>query len=157
MGHFYLPDVPKMKPTKNELKMKICLLTLYLKHFNENKFMFGRTLKKLFLIFLFRLWHSKVNLRTSTYVFSKFTAPANINSAAFGTFVKNLRSAARKFAYSADWGNTYIPPPHTPPPLPSLGNEHWCMRNRSKVINLLGSLGFVKHAEKPMFLQSQTI
>ena len=26
----------ELKPTENELKMKICLLTLYLNHFNEN-------------------------------------------------------------------------------------------------------------------------
>ena len=37
----------ELKPIENELKMKICLLTLYLNHFNENKLMFGRTLKKL--------------------------------------------------------------------------------------------------------------
>ena len=33
--------------------MKICLLTLYLNHFYENKFMFGWTLKKLFYFFYF--------------------------------------------------------------------------------------------------------
>ena len=71
--------------------------------------MFGRKLRKLFL---FLLRHSKVNLRTSTYIFYKSTAPANINFAAFGTFF--LRSAARKFAYSAVCGNTYAP---LPPPL----------------------------------------
>ena len=36
-----------LKPTENKLKMKICLLTLYLNDFNENKVMFGRALKKL--------------------------------------------------------------------------------------------------------------
>ena len=78
----------ELKPTENELKMKIYLLTLYLNRFNENKFMFGRTLKKLFWFFWFLLRHSKVNLRTLTYIFYKSKAPANINSAAFSTFFK---------------------------------------------------------------------
>ena len=71
----------ELKPIENELKMKTCLLTLYLNNFNENKFMFGRKLKKLFWFFLFLL-------RTSTYIFYKSTAPANTDSAAFGTFLK---------------------------------------------------------------------
>ena len=37
----------KLKPTENELKMKICLLTLYLNRCNESKLMFGRKLAKL--------------------------------------------------------------------------------------------------------------
>ena len=40
-----------LKPTESELQMKICLLTLYLNYFHEKKLLFGRTLKKLFLIF----------------------------------------------------------------------------------------------------------
>ena len=75
----------ELKPTENELKMKVCLLTVYLNHFNKNRLMFARTLKKLSWFF-FLLRHSKVNLRTSTYIFHKSTAPANIYSAAFGTF-----------------------------------------------------------------------
>ena len=55
-----------------------------------------RNFKKKFFYFILR--HSKVNLRTSTHIFYKSTAPANINSAAFGTFLKTLCSAARKFA-----------------------------------------------------------
>ena len=45
----------ELKLTENELKMKIYLLTLNLNHFNENKLMFGRALKKLFsfIYFLF--------------------------------------------------------------------------------------------------------
>ena len=78
----------KLKTAENELKMKICLLKLYLNHFNENKLMFGRTLKKHFWFFWFLLGHSKVNLRTLTYIFYKSTAPANINSVAFGTIFK---------------------------------------------------------------------
>ena len=40
----------ELKPTKNELKMNNCQLTLYLSHFyfNKSKLMFGRTLRKLF-------------------------------------------------------------------------------------------------------------
>ena len=38
----------KLKPTENELKINISLLTLYLNHFNEKKFMSGRMLRKLF-------------------------------------------------------------------------------------------------------------
>ena len=36
------------KPTENKLKMKICLLTLYLNHFNENKLMLYFILPGLF-------------------------------------------------------------------------------------------------------------
>ena len=80
----------ELKPTENELKIKICLLTLYLNHINENKLIFGRTLKKLEVLMFFKylLRHRKVNLRTSTYIFYKSTTPASINSAAFGTFLK---------------------------------------------------------------------
>ena len=84
----------ELKPTENELKMKICLLTLHLNHFNENELMFRRTLKKLFLIFFifyFFLRHSKVDLRTSTYIFYNSAAPARTSS------------------YSAVCGNTYVP------------------------------------------------
>ena len=64
----------------------------------------------MFLNFLkFFLRHSKVNIQTSTYIFYKSTAPTNINSAAFGIFLKNLRSSAGKFAYSPVCGNTYAP------------------------------------------------
>ena len=51
----------ELKLTENEFIIKICLLTLYLNHFNENKLMFGRTLKN---FFIFLLQHSKVNLQT---------------------------------------------------------------------------------------------
>ena len=78
----------QLKPTENELKMKIYLLILYLNHFNKNKLMFGRTLKKLFWSFLFLLRHSKVHLQTSTSILYKSTAPTNIDSAAFGYFFK---------------------------------------------------------------------
>ena len=64
----------EVKPNENGLKMKICLLTLYLNHFNENKLMFGNALKKLvcFLFYFFcgigklicELWHTVfINLR----------------------------------------------------------------------------------------------
>ena len=76
----------ELKPTENELNMKICLLTLYLNHFNENYV--WKDVKETFLFFLFLLWHSKVNLQTSTCIFYKSTASANINSAAFDTFLK---------------------------------------------------------------------
>ena len=74
----------ELKPTENKLKMNIYLLTLYLNNFNESKLKFGRTLRKLFFLFFF-LRENKVNLRTSTYIFHKSTAPANKKSAAFGT------------------------------------------------------------------------
>ena len=83
----------KTKTTKNELKMHICSLTLYLNHFNENKPMFGNTLKN---FFSFLLRQSKVNLRTLTYIFYKSTAPTNINSAAFGTFFKKSAFCGRQ-------------------------------------------------------------
>ena len=47
-----------------------------------------RCQRKFFDIFLFLLRHNKVNLTTLTYIFYKSTAPANNNSAAFGTFFK---------------------------------------------------------------------
>ena len=37
-----------VKPNENGLKMNICLLTLYLNHFNENKLKFGGALRKPF-------------------------------------------------------------------------------------------------------------
>ena len=77
--------------------MKICLLTLYLNYFNENKLMFGRTLKKFFLIFLFFLISS--NLRTSTYNFYKSTAARNFNSATFGTFLKKSEFCGRQICF----------------------------------------------------------
>ena len=40
----------ELKPTENELKIKICLLTLYSNHVNENKLMFGSTLKNAFFV-----------------------------------------------------------------------------------------------------------
>ena len=99
-----------MKSTETEWKMKICLLTLYLNQCNESKLMFRRKFLVFFSFFFF-LRHSRVNLRTSTYILYKSTAPAKIKSAAFSTFHKNLRSAAGKFAYSAVCGNTHAPPP----------------------------------------------
>ena len=36
----------ELKPTENQQKMNVCLLTLYLNHFNNGKLMFGRTLEK---------------------------------------------------------------------------------------------------------------
>ena len=47
-----------------------------------------KDLKETFLIFFIFSAAGKVNLQTSTYIFYKSTAPANINSAAFGTFLK---------------------------------------------------------------------
>ena len=64
-------------------------------------------LKKTFFFFFLR--QNKVNLRTSTYVFHKSTASANINLQPSVLFYKNLRSAAGKFAYSAVSSNTYAP------------------------------------------------
>ena len=68
----------ELKPTENELKMRICLLTLYLNHFNKNKLMLGRTFKESF----FFLRQNKVNLGTLTHI---FLAPVNMKSAAFDT------------------------------------------------------------------------
>ena len=46
-----------------------------------------KVVKETLLIFvLFPLRHSKGNLRTSTYIFYKSTAPANIIAAVFLTF-----------------------------------------------------------------------
>ena len=46
----------ELKPTKNELKINICLLRLYLNDYNESKLTFWRTLRKLFwFAFLFSL------------------------------------------------------------------------------------------------------
>ena len=70
----------QLAETEDKLKMNIYLLTLYLNNFYESKLMFKRTLRKLFFIF-----SAVKNLRTSTYLFHKSTAPANIKSAAFGT------------------------------------------------------------------------
>ena len=42
----------EIKPSKNESKMNICQLTLYLNHFHSNH-MFGRTLRKLFCFSFF--------------------------------------------------------------------------------------------------------
>ena len=105
-----------LKRTKNELKMKISWLTLYLNLFNENKLTFGRTLKKLFWFFLFLLRHSKVNLRTSTYIFYKSTAPANINSAAFSTFFKKSAFCGTQICLLCCglWQHLTSPPPFPP-------------------------------------------
>ena len=43
----------ELKTTENELKMKICSLTLYLNHFSENKLMFRRTLKNFFFLLFY--------------------------------------------------------------------------------------------------------
>ena len=81
--------------------MKICLLTLYLNHFNENKLVFRRTLKKLFLIlfyffcgivkFICELRHTfLVNLRPRQILILRLAA----------LLFKSLRSATNKFANS---------------------------------------------------------
>ena len=107
----------ELKPNENGLKMKICLLTLYLNHFNENKLMFGNALKKLvcFLFYFFcgigklicELWHTVfINLRFRQILILRSSA----------LFKKNLRSAASKFTYSPVCGNTYAP---------TLSREYW--------------------------------
>ena len=90
--------------------MKICLLTLYLNHFNENKLVLRRTLKKLFLILFYffcgivkricELRHTfLVNLRLRQILILRLAA----------LFLKSLRSATGKFAYSAVYGKTNAP------------------------------------------------
>ena len=93
----------ELKPTENELKMKICLLKLYLNHFNENKLMFGSTLNNLFCFFceiikLIRELRNTffINLRLRQILILRLSV----------LFFKNLGSAAGKFAYSAVSGNT---------------------------------------------------
>ena len=104
-----------LKSTENELKMRICLLTLYLNLFNEKKLMFGRTLKKLFWFF-FNFFCSIAKLicklRHTIFINLRLRQIWILRPSAL--FKKNLRSAARKFAYSAVWGNTTPPPPHPP-------------------------------------------
>ena len=97
----------ELKPTENKLKMKICLLTLYSNHFNENKLMFGRTLNIFFYIFcgivklICELRHTFfINLRLWQILILRPSA----------LFLKNLPSAVGKFAYSAVCGNTYASP-----------------------------------------------
>ena len=101
----------ELKPTKNELKMSICLLTLYLNHFNENNRMVRNTLRKILVCFSFfsgivklicKFWHIFfINLRLRQ-IFNLW--PSLL-------FYKNLRSTAVKFADSAVCGNTYTLPP----------------------------------------------
>ena len=76
--------------------MNICLLTLYLKHFNESKLMFEGMLRKHFWFYFFFLRHSKINLWTSTYIFYKSTAPAKIKYVAFGTVLWKSAFCSRK-------------------------------------------------------------
>ena len=38
----------EVKPTENELKMNICLLTLHLNHFNESKLLSGNMIREIF-------------------------------------------------------------------------------------------------------------
>ena len=99
----------ELKPTENELKMKICLLTLYLNHFNENMFMFERTLKKLFWFFYFFCGIVKLicELRHTFFINLRLGQMLILRPSAL--FLKNLRSVARKFAYSAVCDNTYAP------------------------------------------------
>ena len=62
----------ELNPTENELEMNICLLR--------------KLLRKLFFIFVsFFQRHSKVNLRTLTYIFYKSKAPEKTKSMAFST------------------------------------------------------------------------
>ena len=76
-----------------------------------------KDVKEAFFTFhLFLLRHSKVNLRTSTYIFINLRLLLILQPSVL--FLKNLHSAARKFTYSAVCGNTYTLP-STPPPTPS--------------------------------------
>ena len=76
----------ELKPSENELKISICLLSLYLNHCNKSKLMFGRTLKKL----LFFPRKNKFNLRTSVYIFYKYSTLVNMKYAAFDTVLKKI-------------------------------------------------------------------
>ena len=93
----------ELKPTENELKMKICLLKLYLNHFNENKLMFGSTLNNLFCFFC-GIIKLICELRNTFFINLRLRQILILRLSVL--FFKNLRSAAGKFAYSAVSGNT---------------------------------------------------
>ena len=93
--------------------MKICLLTLYLNHFNENKIMFERTLKNFFFNFFCGIVKLICELRHIFFINLRLRQILILRSSA--PFLKNLRCAAGIFAYSAVCGNTYATP-HPPPP-----------------------------------------
>ena len=97
--------------------MKICLLTIYLNHFNENKLLFGRTLEKPFLIFFFFFFFlflyffcglGKCELQQKIFINLRLRQILILRPSAL--FLKNLRFAAGKFAFSAVWGNTFVTP-----------------------------------------------
>ena len=101
--------------------MKICLLTLFLDHFNEIKFMFGRTLKKKKIYFFCGIVKLICELRHTFFINLRLWEMIILRLSAL--FQKNLRSAARKFAYSVVCGNTYV---SSLPPFIACGSRTQC-------------------------------
>ena len=91
--------------------MNICLLTLCLNHFNGSKLMFGRTLRKLFFVFVsfFCGIVKLINELRHTF-FINLLLQQKINLRSSGLFYKNLRFAAGKFVLFVVCSNAYARP-----------------------------------------------
>ena len=76
-------------------------------HVNENKFMFGRRLKKRFFSFFCNI--VKLIREFGYTFFINIRLYQILNLQPLALFHKNLRSASGKFSHSAVWGNTYAP------------------------------------------------
>ena len=97
----------ELKPTENELKMKICLLTLYLNDFNKSKLVCKDVIKETFLIFVsFFCDIGKLICELQHTFFINLRLSQKLNLWSSALFYKILRSAAGKFAPSAVCGNT---------------------------------------------------